>query len=763
MRGGTVDHSETTTPSAEPSGYVGRRGEGAEVRRLLGKARLVTLTGPGGVGKTTLATRVARDVAHLFPDGVVLVELAEVRDGALVANLVAARLGLHARSGLPAGRQVIDHLRDRALLLVLDNCEHLIDSSAELAAAVLAGCPRIVVLATSRQSLGVAGEQVLPVPPLPIADAVRLFRERAGAIVPSAFDGQDEEAVLAELCGRLDGLPLAIELAAARIRSLSPGQILDRLTGRLALLTSGRRTAPRRQQTLRAAIDWSYQLCSSAEQTVWARTSVFSGSFDLDAATHVCADAGIAADDVLELIDGLLDKSVLIRGRQPGVARYQMLESLREYGQERLDVTGDRHRVARLHRDWFGGLVARANEEWVSDRQQRWIEQLGSDHANLRAALAWSLSEPGEAGRALRMAAYPVEYWLLRGLAGEARTWLGRALAATPDDHPDRGDALCMYALHTLWMGDQEQIARLLDEAEALAEKNADEVARGRVLHIRSFAAILTGRPGGVELAAATCAIFRAHGLVHAELHPLFIHGVSIAYRDGDPAAARASLRRMYDLAAERGDLFYRAMALFGRATVEVEFGDITAAADAATEALRLDLRTGDQQGMAYRVDTLAWIAARRNEHERAATLFGIAGALWERIGTTPEFAVNLPHVKHTAATRAAIGNTRFEQAYAAGRALSDAEAVRHALGEPAPASPSAADARTGILTKRETEIAGLIAKGLTNRDIAAELVISQRTVSTHVEHILTKLGFGNRAQIAVWVVGRAGTRRAQL
>ncbi|MEU8418739.1 LuxR C-terminal-related transcriptional regulator [Amycolatopsis japonica] len=741
-----------TPPPAELTSYVGRRDEGADVRRLLGKARLVTLSGPGGVGKTRLAWRVVRDVARAFPDGVVFVELAEVRDGALAANLVADRLGLHDRSGLSPMRQVLDHLRNRALLLVLDNCEHLIDACAEFVAAVLTDCPKIVVLATSRQSFAVAGEHVLPVPPLPVADAVRLFRERAAAAWPEAADGASvSEETLTELCDRLDGLPLAIELAAARIRSLSPCQILDRLTSRLTLLTSGLRTGPERHKTLRATIDWSHDLCSPSEQSVWARLSVFVGSFDLEAAQQVCAYDGIGEESVLELVEGLLDKSVLIRRQQTDGVRFQMLESLREYGQERLDQAGDQGRVSRLHRDWMARLVEQADDEWVSGRQPYWIERLGHDHANLRAALSWSVSEPDEAGAALRMAVRPIEYWLLRGLAGEAGTWLDRALAATPEEHPDRARALCASALHTLWQGNQEKMARLVSEAESLAEKNADEPSRARARHVRSFAAMLAIRPESVDLAAATCAAFRALGETRAELHPLFIHGVSVAYRDRDLDAARRSLQRMSELTGADGESFYRAMSLFGQAMVEVAFGDVAVAAEAATEALRLDLRVGNQQGIAYRTDALAWVADRQGDHVRAATLFGIAATRWERIGLAPEFAASLPHAKHTAAARAAIGDTRFDRAFDAGRAIPADEAVNYALGEPARKPDGVTEKK---LTTRETEIAKLIAKGLTNRDIAARLVISQRTVDSHVEHILAKLGFGNRTQIAAWVAG---------
>ncbi|MEU0533161.1 ATP-binding protein [Amycolatopsis tolypomycina] len=697
----------------------------------------MTLTGPGGVGKTRLAVRVAAEAADRFPDGVVFAELAEVRDGTLVANLVADRLGLPGRPGVAPDRLVAEHLRARSALLVLDNCEHVVTACAGFVANLLAACPHLAVLATSRQSLAVPGEQVLPVPPLDTADAVRLFRDRAARIWPDAVTSSpDAERVLAELCARLDGLPLAIELAAARIRSLSPRQIADRLADRLGLLKAGLPGAPERQQTLRSAIDWSHELCAPAEKVVWARTSVFAGSFDLDAAAFVC---DLPADEVLELVDGLLDKSVLTRRQYDEVVRYQLLESLREYGHERLAASGEHERVARRHADWFDRLTARAEAEWVSGRQRRWIVDLTRDHANLRAALDRSLSTSDEAGVALRIAARPFEYWLLRGLVGEAKSWLTRALAVAPPGHPDRGRAQCVCALYTLWLGDAEGAERLVAEVDG-----GDPVAAARVRHVRSFAAMLTNRRETADLAAATAAAFREHGLVREELHPLFIHGVSVAYRDRDLAAARGSLRRLRDLAGA-DELFYRAMSLFGEAIVEVEFGAAAAAARAATEALRLDVRLGDLQGRAYRLDTLAWIADRAGEHARAATLFGIAATSWERIGTTPEFAVGIPHGRHLASTRAALGDARFAKAFGAGREMSDDEGIRFALRDPAPKAQSP-------LSSREQEVAKLVAEGLTSREIAAALVISRRTAETHVQHILAKLGFGNRAQIAAWV-----------
>ncbi|MFC4909653.1 ATP-binding protein [Actinomadura gamaensis] len=797
------------------TGFVGRERETAEARRLLGRARLITLTGPGGVGKSRLAARIAHRQADAFPGGVAFVELAELRDPALLPHLVADRLGLHHLADASITRALVEHLRDRETLIVLDNCEHLVDACAELATALLTGCHRLVLLCTGRQTLRVPGEWVLPVEPLPVDDAVRLFRERAAAVWPGSVDapasadgpgdpdgfggadGPGDRDVLVELCRRLDGLPLAIELAAARVRSLSPEQIVERLADRFRLLTSGPRTLPPRQRTLRATLDWSFDLCTPSEQRAWARLSVFTGSFGLEAAERICADDAyaddadadadaddasdgevpgrIAVENVLGLIDSLLDKSILVRREHAGGVRYRMLQTVREYGRERSCRDGEHERVARRHRRWYDELTEAAERDWVSDRQLELIGRLREEHADLRAALDWSLSRPGEAGTALRMATRLVEYWTLRGLAGEARTWLERALAAAPPDHPDRALALARCALYALWLGDLDGMARMLSQAETLGPDDADaddadgtsdgrgDILTATIAHVRAFAALLTQQPGAVDLAAAACAAFRAHGEVRAELHPLFVHGVALAYRDGEPVAARRSLARMHQVCADAGELFYQAMSLFGRAVVEVEFGDAAVAREAAVAALRLDLRTGDEHGLAYRVDALAWIADRQGEHARAATLFGISAAFWDRIGTTADLVAGLPHRTHIGRTRAALGDDRFDAAFAAGRALSREEALRFALADPEPepgprqgprpGPGSAAEAVESPLTGRERQIAALVAEGLTSRAIAEKLTISTRTVDTHVQNVLTKMGFANRAQIAAWVV----------
>ncbi|NKY88115.1 ATP-binding protein [Nocardia veterana] len=749
---------------SELTSYVGRRGESAEVRRLLGAARLVTLTGPGGVGKTRLAFRVAADIARAYRDGVYFVELAELREPELVADAVADRLDLQLRSEQPAIERVVHYLHEREVLLVLDNCEHVLGACAEFVAALLTRCGTATVLVTSRQSLAVPGERTFRVPPLPIPpetsepsellryDSGRLFADRAAA-AQAEFDITAHNAAdVARLCRRLDGVPLAIELAAARMRSLPLHQICRRLDRRLALLTTGSPISPERQQTLRATIRWSYELCSRPEQLVWCRASVFTGSFDLEAAEFVCGGSGVDPAAVLDVIDALVDKSVLERDGTDD-ARYRMLETLREFGQEELHATADTARIARRHRDWFDRLTARADTEWIGPAQLSWVWRLRRDHANLRAALEWSLTEPGQADTALWMAQRGVEYWTLRGANREARTRLDRALAAAAPDHPARAQGLATSAQFSVWLSDIAGALTRLDEADKIAADRGDraaaalaDVVRAQVAKIRLEDAI------SAELAGAAVPVFRDHGDRRNELRARLHHG--IANTASSPATGLRLLRETTTRSDELGDTYYRDMALFGIAMIEVMSGSLDAAESAARTALASTRLRDSRFGDAYHLETLAWCAARRGEYERAATLFGAAATAWDLLGADPAAIMPRPHGKFRELAAAALGADAFGSAHADGRALPCEQARRYALREDA--ADAAQPDRQSPLTARELEVAALVAQGLTNREIAVRLVIAPRTADTHVRHILTKLGFGKRAQIAAWMAAHA-------
>ncbi|WP_418960160.1 ATP-binding protein [Streptomyces tritici] len=753
---------------ADVTSFVGRRREITEALRLLASARLLTLTGPGGVGKTRLALRVAERARRNFRDGVRLVELADLSDPSLLAHTTAERLHLRAEPSLDPVELVVDHLGPREVLLILDNCEHLVERCADFVALLLRSCPRLTVLATSRQSLGVYGESTLLVPPLPVPgpgrplsagelgqyDAVTLFVERARAVLPG-FEVTDGAApdVVARLCRDLDGIPLAIELAAVWLRTLSLGSLEERLSERYRLLTTGPRSAPTRQRTLRALIDWSHDLCSRPEQLLWARAAVFSGGFDLAAVEHVGAGDGVGPEAVPDLVHSLVDKSVLIREEHRGEVRYRMLETLREYGLERLAESGEEEAVRRRHRDWYADLIGRFDAEWIGPGQEHWLDRLEHERANLRAALAHCLARPEEAVVALRMATGIDEYWSIRGLNTEARYWLDRALAAAPAPSRERVSALCLDAWYALLQSDAASARPLLDEAEALLGTVGGRGQAAFVAHVRGMAALFAGElDRAAELLGAALDGFRA-GRPRGELFALSMLGLSEGLR-GDRARGLARIEECLDRAAERGEAYWRSWALWSLAFLELDH-DLGRAEAAAKEALAVHGRMESQLGTAFLVDLLGWVAARQDRHVRAATLFGAAAAVWHPMGATLDGYAPMAaaHHRHLAEVRAALGDERYEAAFAQGNGMTARAAVAFALEEPKKPprrAPRAADGSTP-LTPRERQVAALLAEGLSNKEIAARLVVSTRTAETHVDHILGKLGFTSRAQVAAW------------
>ncbi|MFK0250100.1 ATP-binding protein [Amycolatopsis azurea] len=744
--------------------YVGRADDEHEVRRLLGAGRLVTLTGAGGAGKTRLAAQVASSLTREFPGGVAVAGLGELRDERLVTRTVADSLGLHDTAGRTDLEAVVSYLRPRRSLLLLDNCEHLLPGSADLVTALLRDCPDLVVLATSRCSLGIAGEHVLTIPSLAVPEenktpgealkfgAVRLFAERAANVLPSFEVTEDNVADVVRLCRGLDGLPLAIELAAARIRVLSPSQIADRVERSSGVLSTGLRMPVERHRTLRATIEWSHSLCSDTERAVWACCSVFAGQFDLSAAEDVCGgEGGLDALTVLDAVDGLVDKSVLTRVDGADRVHYRMLRLLREYGGRRLADSGDEFAVGRRHRDHYARLIARAAATWFGPEQDEAYERLTVAHADLREALSWSLRTPGEAVVALEMATGVIEYWVARGAAWEVRDWIDRALEAVPPETRGRSRGLAIAALCAALHADLPRARQRLVAAEAIG----DDEAAPYIAHASAFVRMLSAEPDTMITAAEAVRMFGERGDIRRQMHPMFIQGVALAYL-GDLPGARELLGSMLRLCEEAGEYRYRSMALFGLGVAEVCYGgDLDEGERCVRAALEIDLRASDVLSAAYRVDGLAWVSARREEWGRAAELFGTAATLWERCSAEPDVAVTATHRTFLETTREALGAARFEAAFAEGRRRNPHDALTGprtpSLVEPADLPP---------LTPRESEIARLVATGLSNREIAARLVIARRTVETHLQHISHKLDFVNRTQLAVWVGQRDAGRR---
>ncbi|WP_431972010.1 protein kinase domain-containing protein [Nocardia sp. bgisy134] len=752
----------------ELTSFVDRRTELAEMKNLLSSVRLLTLTGIGGVGKTRLALRGAATAPREFADGMWLVELADVSDPALLVNAVAGTLGLRDESARPLREVVVEFLSAREALLVLDNCEHLVAAVAEVVETWLRKCLNLRVLATSREPLGIAGEAVLQVPPLPVPapnrkpslrelpryDAVTLFADRATAVVPGLELSDDDKAAVARICARLDGLPLAIELAAARVRTMSPGQILQRLDDRYALLTRASRTAPTRQQTLRWCVDWSYGLCTLAEQRLWARLSVFAGGFELDAAEEVCG-VDLAREDPLDVLSSLVDKSILIREESDGVVRLRMLETVREYGRQKLRESGEAQQLRNRHRDWYRQLALAAEAEWISDRQPYWIARLDREQPNLRDALEYSLTEKtkeaAEAG--LRTAAALFGFWIFRGLYGEGRRWIDRLL-----DHParqsvpDRVKALHAGCFMAAMQGDLPAAAALAEEGHTLAERDPTRMTRALISHADGAVALYRG-----ELALACSSFERAVEMVSSHRQGFFhvatllmlgvVHELA-----GETQRAIECYRQLLSITEACGESLFRSSALWGMGIAVWQQGERALAIELLESALRVNRRIHSPVVAALSLEALSWTVGAAGNTERAAVLMGAAQELQRSMGATASvFPLSQQHADYVRMTRSALGARGFDAAVRKGQKMGMDEAVAYALGEQPP--NSTATSGPGVaLTKRERQVAALIAQGLTNKQIAAELVISPRTAQGHVEHILTKLGFTSRAQIAAWI-----------
>jgi predicted ATPase/DNA-binding CsgD family transcriptional regulator len=750
-----------TIPAALTS-FVGRQRELSEARKLLSSSRLLTLTGMGGIGKTRLALQLAASVRRVYPGGVWVVELAELTDPALLAQTVTAAVGLRDGAAASTAR-LAAYLADKQVLLVLDNCEHMPDACAALLSKVLAAAPQVKALATSRHRLGVEGEQLMPVPPLPVPDspddcesdaAVTLFADRAAAAAPGfAVTLENTDAVF-RICRRLEGMPLAIELAAVWLRTLSLEQILARLDDRFALLTRGPRTGPPRQQTLQATIDWSFDLCSPLERSMWAWLSVFSDSFDLDAAEDVCSGPDIPRHEVLDLIAGLVDKSILTRYEHGRGSRYHMLDTIQSYGRARLAESGEELTCRKRHRDYFRRLAVRFEAECFGPNQLDWLLLMRREHLNLRTALEFCLVEPADASTMLEIAG-PTYHWITSGYLREGVIWLDRALALDNEPTAARAKALWVRSFLAILLGETEAVgwmlgechilAKQLDKAntlfpniwqcEGLAASNRGDLAEARVKFEQALAGHLTT------------------GCWHCAFDCMFQLGM-IAMRCDDPAAGELS-KRCLAFCEEHQAQWSKGRALWLLGLHSWREGDPKRGIRFVQDSIVLLQPVDDLSGFAICFEALAWCEASDKRWERAARLFGIADDVWQRTGASVSAAVHrFAHDEVEARVRARLGTEAFDRAYQQGAGYSLSRAMAFAL-ELKARSPDGARGRAravDVLSRRETEIAELVAKGMSNKEIGASLLISQRTAESHVEHILAKLGFTSRAQIAAWV-----------
>ncbi|MFJ8693713.1 ATP-binding protein [Streptomyces roseolilacinus] len=669
---------------AELNRFVGRDAERAELDGLLAEFRLVTVVGVGGVGKSRLAVNVARAAQKRYCDGVRLADLGRLRDPGLVEHALVEALGLTDQTSRPPREVLVDHLADRTLLLVLDGFEHLVDACADLVRRLLCGAPGLTVLAAGRRPLHLDGEAVLPLPPLSDEDAVRLFTDRAVAARPE-FCAEEEGEPVRELCRRLDGIPLALELAAGRLPALTVEQVLSRLDDRFRLLTHGTRGAPARHRTLRTAIGWSHELCTPQERLLWARLSVFAGPFDLDAAEYVCGGPQLPADRVLDVLGGLIAQSVVLREADAAGSRYRMLDTVAAYGAEWLAALGDAERVRRRHRDWYMGLATWCELEWFSPRQAEVAACADDALPNLRAALELCLETPDEAHLAQHMAGTLWFYWVGCGRLAEGRHWLDRALApgSGPGHEEARLKALWVLGYVAILQGDATAAMRALHECGERAARGRNALALAYTTHRLGCLALLSDEmPRAEELLDGALASYRELGELNSQVLMAQVELAIAKVFRGDLESAVALCEDVREVCEERGERWTRAYALYVLAYTAWTRGDHGEARGLLAECVVIDHAFHDLVGLVLAIELLALVTASEGDPAEAAVLQGAAGSLWEAVGP-PLFGsayFGAPRALCERRAREVLGAERFGAYVAEGGRLSVDAAVARAL-----------------------------------------------------------------------------------
>ncbi|WP_328917108.1 MULTISPECIES: ATP-binding protein [unclassified Streptomyces] len=681
---------------AELAGFVGRSCELADAAGLLTRSRLVTVTGPGGVGKSRLALRAAGRVQDRFRDGVWAVELSGLRDATLLDQTVADGLRLPDHTTRPPRLALAEHLADRELLLVLDGYDRLHPHTADLVAELLRRAPGLRVLAAGRRPLGITGELLLPLDPPGTDDAVRLFAARAAEVLPGFAVTAANAADVGELCDRLDRLPLALELAAVRLRALSVAQILDRLDDRFRLLTGGDPTAPVRHRALRTAIGWSHELCTPAERLLWARLSVFAGHFDLDAVEYVCSGPELPEGEIAETVAALVAQSVLARVEGPdGVVRFRMMDSVAEYGAGWLTALGDEARMRRRHRDWYLGLATWCELDWFSPRQTEVAARVTADLPNLRLALDVSLDgaagEPPQDPAVGQYLAGTLWFcWVGCGRLAEGRHWLERALDASDTPTEARAKAMWVYGYVALLQGDSAAALAVLHECRREAAESGNTTAEAYAVHrLGCLALVSDDMPRAERFIGEALARYRRIG----ELNSNVLMGqvelaMAVAFQGGIEQAVRLA-EEVRAICRDHGERWTLAYALYVLAYAAWLNGDPAGARRLAEESLTISHDFHDLVGAVLALELLALVTEGEGEPREAAVLQGAAGRLWESVGIRlfGSRYFNAPHAECERRVRRALGDPAYEAALREGGRLDFDRAVRRALHRPSPAS----------------------------------------------------------------------------
>jgi predicted ATPase/DNA-binding CsgD family transcriptional regulator len=742
--------------------FIGRERELAELEHLLHRSRLLTLTGAGGAGKTRLALELARSSLERFPDGVWLVDLAALTDAAFLPQAVLLALGAKETRRRSQVEAVAARIGNGRALVVIDNCEHLLESTANLCVALLQACPRLRIVTTSREPLGVDGEHTWRAPSLGLPDlaapadtdallrspAVRLLADRA-VHVRSDFRATAHNAVvLAQICHRLDGIPLAIELAAARMALLTPQELLARLDDRFELLAGGRGALPR-HRTLRATVDWSYQLLDSAEATTFRRLSVFANGFTVADAEAVCAGPPIERRELPLLLSRLLDKSLLTTDEVPaGHTRLGMLDTLRQYAQEKLFESGESESVRQRHAAHFRDLARESDVKTTGPDTAEWLDRLELERDNLRAALDWLLGHDSEA--CLQMTGALMRFWRVRGSESEGSRRLRAALDAAPAHTAARGIAL--YRLADIDRRHNDAAAGKTHAGEAfliaseLGETEMMIQARIQLAWALVLEGDLASAAGHLEATRDFAADHSEARLLARSLNELCL----LSYYARDLAAARTYGEHGLEICRGLGDSLAVAAVLENLGWIATDAGEHEEARLHLLASLDLALRVGSVKDVANAIQGLARVAAATGQNRAALQLGAVATTVLDELGLSRMAPFDRNFEESMQAARAALSKRAAEEAWAEGQRLSVEEAIRMVR----PATGPDHDGRRGKslpLTVRESEVAVLVARGMTNKEIAAALRISERTVDAHLEHMLNKLGYHSRAEIAAW------------
>jgi predicted ATPase/DNA-binding CsgD family transcriptional regulator len=737
---------------------------------LLEDSRLLTLTGAGGCGKTRLALATAGELSEGFEEGVWLVELAPLADPSLVAQAVAAILGVREQPGRSLTEMLSSYLGSKKLLLVLDNCEHLIEACAELAEALLRFCPGLRVLATSREALGITGEVAWPVPPLTLPDlrrlpdvealpsyeSARLFVERATSVKPTFTLTEQNAPPVVRVCYRLDGIPLAIELAAARAKVLSVEEISERLDDSFGLLASGGRTAMPRHRTLRATMDWSHELLPEEERTLFRRLSVFAGGFTLEASESVCAGEDLEGGRVLGLLSHLVDKSLVTTREKDGGTRYRLLELVRQYAMERLKDAEEEAKVGQRHAAFFVGLAEEAEGEVTGPDQARWLVRLEAEHDNLRASLSWTLADRGGEESGVRLAAALWPFWLARGYLSEGRGWLESAVSRG-GGAPARARAKALSGAGWLanFQGEYGTAKALIEEGLALYRELGDK--EGVALSIVMLGSVaVMGQRDDIPVEA----LIEEGALLRPEVEDRRTVA-GLLDIEGGVALARGDLEQAVELWEETLALYREVDDVLGIVAchtnlglVRLAQGDYERSTVLLRESVRLAWELDHKPFFQYSVIGLGGVAASLGWPVRAARLWGAAEGMSEAYGTHLLNAGRslIDYDGRLAEARSQLEEA-FHAAWAEGKAMSIERVIEYALEQQTGSEPAAQVPHPAGLTAREAEVLRLVATGLTSAQVAEKLFLSSRTVEWYLGSIYRKLGFNSRTEAARFAV----------